>query len=298
MRYAGFLNRASVYLTIFVVTQLFSDGLSQLETTLHSQDKDDEKMKRGMNKKGDEKGIPLSESSFNYSVSYWLKHAIETRHRIEDTSLSKELWELVRDFFWDQGGEFFTEWVRVFASGSDSWHTKSVPSRSLHKPLSSYLEKSRVTGTNVAASYGLVDIIEWAHPDGIDFDVLDKWRYTPLIEAAGTGEDDVVRILLFKHSARINQMTCYPPTTEHCSGSDCTKSGTTALMDAAMFRNFGVMQLLLGHPDIEVDLISHRTTVLGEAIVEGSSEVAKLLVDAGAKLAMKNGNVLEIPSYS
>jgi hypothetical protein len=255
-------------------------------------------MKRGMTKKGDEKGIPLSESPFNYAVSYWLKHAMEIRHGTGETLLSKELWELVRDLFWDRDGEFFTEWLRVFASGYEDWHTKLIAARTLNRPLSYSLNKSRVTSTNVAASYGLVDIIEWAHPDGIDFDVTDKWRYTPLIEAAGTGEDDVVKTLLSKHSVRINQMTCYPPIAEQCLGGDCPQTGTTALMDAAMFRNFGVMQLLLGHPEIEVDLISHRTTALGEAIAEGSSEVAKLLVDAGAKLAMKNGNVLEIPSYS
>jgi hypothetical protein len=279
-----------------LVTQLFSDGLNQIETTLHNQDKDDDKFKRGMNKNGNEKGIPLSNSPFDYAVSYWLKHAMEARHGIGATSLSRDLWTLVRDFFWDRDGEFFTEWLRVFASGDEDWHIKSDAVRAWNKPLRSSLNKSCVTSTNVAASYGLVDIIEWAHPDGVEFDVSDGCGYTPLTWAAGCGEDEVVKTLLSKHSVRINQTVCLTPTPEECSDWKCGGIGYSALMEAALFNYLGMMKLLLERPDIKVDLVSHRTTALGVAIHVSHMGAIKLLVGAGAKLAMTNGNILEIPS--
>jgi hypothetical protein len=271
-----------------LVTQLFSDGLNQVETTLHNQDKDDDKFKSGMNKNGNEKGIPLSNSPFDYAVSYWLKHAMEVRHGIGGTSLSRDLWMLVRDPFWDRDGEVFTEWLRVFASGNEDWHENSC----FCKPLSRLLCKSRVTSIHVAASYGLVDIIEWAHPDGTDFDVSDCWGYTPLIGAVDSGGAEVINTLLSKHSVRLNWTAC---TTRQCSDGNCGGGGTTALMDAAQLTNPGVMQVLLAQPDIEVDLVSHGRTVLGLAIAEKRMDAIKLLVGAGAKLAMYDGNVREIP---
>jgi hypothetical protein len=262
--------------------------LNQLETLRWQEG--DGKMKDGMNKKGDDKGIPLSSSPFDYAVSNWLKHAMEARRRTGETSFSRELWELVRDLFWDRDGEFFMEWLRVFASGGEDWHGNCGLSRSLQ------FSKSHITRTNVAASYGLVDIIEWAHPDGVDFDVLDKWGYTPLIWAAGCGEDEVVKTLISKHSVRINHTSCLPSTTVQCSDGSCGGDGYTALMHAAMFTHPPVMKLLLGQPDIEVDLVSHGHTALGVAIDVKHMEATKLLVGAGAKLAMKRGTVLEIPS--
>jgi hypothetical protein len=262
-----------------------------VETTLHQEDKNDEKNKKGMNRKGDQRGIVLSESPFNYAVSYWLKHAMEVRHGTVKTSLSRELWDLVRSVFWDQDGEIFTEWVRVFASGDEGWHNSS----SLSKPLRNTLGKSHITRSSVAASYGLVDIFEWAHPDGVNFDVPDKWGYTPLIWAAGAGEADVVRILLSKYSVRINQTSCLTPTTEQCSDGKCKGIGYSALMGAARLVDLAAMKLLLEQPGIEVDLASHGRTALGLAISDQNQKAVELLVGAGAKLAMNDGHV--IPSY-
>jgi hypothetical protein len=271
--------------------------LNQVETTLHREHEGDEKNRKGMNKKGDKKGIPLSESPFNYAVSYWLKHAIEVPRGIEATPLSRGLWELVRDFFWDQDGEFFTEWVRVFSSGNEGWHEKpnTVDPGISCKPLHYLLGKSLATSVNVAASYGLVDIVEWAHPDGIDFDVSDKYGYIPLIWATEAGEADVIKILLSKHSVRINHTACLSSTTGQCSDGSCGGSGYTPLMRAARFVDLETMQLLLGQPDIEVDLVSHGNTTLGVAISDEHMDAIKLLVGAGAKLAMKDGKVLGIP---
>jgi hypothetical protein len=291
MRYAEFMNRASGYLTIFVVTQLFSDGLNHLETTLHSLDQNSEKNKRGMNKKGDQTGLPLANSPFNYAVSYWLKHALEVSHGNGEIPLSKELWELVRDLFWSQDGEILAEWLRVFASGHEAWHGSGIS-----KPLNSGLGKYHVSSIDVAASYGLVDIFEWPHPAGVDFDASDKWGYTPLIWAAGSGEEEVVKALLSKHSVRINHTACLASATVECSEGSCGGEGYTALMEATLYSYLGVMKLLLGQPDIELDLVSHGNTALGVAINKGHMKAVELLVGAGAKLAMKDRNVLEIPS--
>jgi hypothetical protein len=231
-----------------LVTQLFSNGLNHLETTLHAGDEDDEKNKKGMNKKGDEKGMPLSGSPFNYAVSYWLKHAMEVPHGIEATPLSKGLWELVRDFFWDQDGEIFMEWVRVFSSGEEDWHRTppTFNSDAFGKPLRMYLSKSFATSVNIAASYGLVDILEWAHPDGVDFDVSDKlYGFTPLIWATQAGQADIIKILLSKHSVRINHTACLPSTTGQCSDGNCEGDGHSALMQAARLMDLGAMQVLL-----------------------------------------------------
>jgi hypothetical protein len=282
---------------IVLVTQLFSDGLNQIQTTLHNQDKDDEKIKKGMNKNGNEKGIPLSNSPFGYAVSYWLKHAMEVRHGIGGTSLSRDLWTLVRDLFWDRDGEVFTEWLRVFASEDEGWHENPTTSNSTSfcKPLSKYLGKSRVTSIQVAASYGLVDIIEWAHLDGTDFDVSDDLGLYPLIWATDAEQAGVIKMLLSKHSVRINRTSCHPPGTGPCPDGGCGGGGTTALMDAAQLTNTGVMQLLLAQPDIELDLVSHGRTALGIATNAQHTDAIKLLVGAGAKLAMYNGDVLAIP---
>jgi hypothetical protein len=288
---AQFLNGSNRHLTIFLVTQLFSDGLHQLETTIYDRE-DDGKMTRGKNKNGDGKGIALSNSPFDYAVSYWLKHAMESRHGIGDASLSRELWRLVRDLFWDQDGEVFTEWVRVFVFRGEDWHQSSGLLRLLHKSYS----KSSVTTTNVATSYGLVDIFEWAHPDGVDFDVSDEWGYIPLIWAAGCGEDGVVKALLSKHSVRINHTACLTSTNVQCPDGDCGGDGYTALMEAILYRYPAVVKLLLERPDIDVDLVSHGKTALGIAIDAKDTDTIKLLVGAGAKLAMRNGKVLEIPS--
>jgi hypothetical protein len=284
-----FLIRFNRYLTIFLVTQLFSDGLNQLEATVRSQDNHNEKMTEGMNKKGDERGIPLSSSPFDYAVSNWLKHAMEVRRGIDKTSLSRELWELVRDLFWDQDREVFMEWIRVFASGNEDWHQTGGLSRCLH------FLKSHITRTSIAASYGLVDIIEWAHPDGVEFDVSDGYGYTPLIWAAGCGEDGVVKTLLSKHSVRINQTACLISAGIQCWEGNCG-DGHTALMEAVMYRYPAVAKSLLERPDIDVDLVSHGKTAPGLAIDANDMDAIKLLVGAGAKLAIRNGKVLEIPS--
>jgi hypothetical protein len=236
--------------------------LNQLEATLHERDKDDERIKKIMSKKGDQKGIPLAESPFNYAVSYWLKHATEVPHGIGETSLSRELWELVRDFFWDKDGEIFMGWLTVFVSTGEKWHEETSTRVVYIKPLASDASKSNATSIAVAAAYGLVDIFEWAYLDGVDFDAPNGFNMSPLIEAARVGELGVVKTLLSKHTVRINRTICNMSTPEQCSNGDCGSKGYTALMYAAERQDLGMLRLLLGQPGIEVDLVSQDTRPL------------------------------------
>jgi hypothetical protein len=301
------MRSVDVWLSISVVTQLFSDALNQLETTvnrgairINHQLGDREIVPEGMNKTGDRRGISISESPFNYAISYWLKHAMEVPYGPKGTSLSRELWELVRDFLWDQNSALFREWIRVFVPKAEDWHERPVtPDSEVYRPLAPMFSKSEITGcVGVAASYGLVDVIEWAHPDGTDFNVLDVFGTTPLINATSCGEEGVVKVLLSKGSVHVNQTTCGTPTTRQCSNGYCKVGGATALMNAANYQRLGVMKLLLKQPGIEIDLVSHGDTALGIAIYEDRLEAIDLLVGAGAKLAMKDGEVMELPSHS
>jgi hypothetical protein len=254
--------------------------------------------KEGMNSKGDQRGSPLSQSPFNYAVSFWLKHAKEVPHGAGATPLSKELWELVSEFFWEQDGDVFREWLRVFVAEGQNWHSKKITnSTSGVTCLDIHYGKSHVTSIAVAASYGLADIFEWAHPNRIEFDIFDDYWGTPLMQAAWTGEEEVVKALLSKYSGDINRSTCRASTTTQCSKGSCTSNGSTALMKAARSNRSGAIKLLLKQPDIEVDLVSHGNTALGLAISYSFPDVIELLVRAGAKLAMREGNVLEIPSF-
>jgi ankyrin repeat protein len=251
----------------------------------------------GMNKKGDQKGLPLSQSPFNYAVSYWLKHARGVPHGARATSLSKELWELVRDLFWEHDGGVFMQWLRVMTAEGQDWHWKPITSHMFANTcLNPHYGKSHVTSIGVAASYGLVDIFEWAHPDGIDFDIFDDYWGSPLMQAAWSGEEDVVKVLLSRFSGDINRTTCRASATVECSNGYCALNGSTVLMKAAASKRSEVIKLLLKQPNIEVDLVSHGNTALGLAISENFPEIIELLLGAGAKLAMKNGEIVEIPS--
>jgi hypothetical protein len=277
-----------------VVTQLFSNGLNLLATTTKGIE-DEETWKKGMNKNGDQEGIPLSESPFNYAVSYWLPHAMSVPQGCGGTSISRKLWELVRDFLWDQDGVLFTEWLRVFVPKDEDWHKSGI----VFRCLSHYSIKSLVDNRiAVAASYGLVDILEWAHPDGIDFDVSSKLGVTPLLHTAWYGEEDAAKLLLSKGSVRVNQTACRASGTGQCSEGDCKMNGHTPLMGAVRYGHPNIVKLLLRQPGIEVDLVSHGKTALGHAIHENNPKAIELLVGAGAKLAMYDGKTVDIPSHS
>jgi hypothetical protein len=271
---------------IDTVTQLFSHRLKNL----HTIGKRHEKTSRT----GYHESIPQRNSPFNYAISYWLKHAMNVPHGRTRTFLSESLWEVVQDFFWYADGAAFAEWLRVFCPDSEDWHevpygNSMVSFRCLHNLGTKSLVNS---GLHVASSYGLVDILDWAHDDQADFDIKNGVGMTPLMYAAYVGDEAVAKTILSKKGICINRTRC-DGLGEECRGH-CGTSGKTALMDAADCHRLEVMRLLLKQPDIEVDLTSHGNTALGIAISGGFSMGAELLSGAGAKLAKVKGKVLEI----
>jgi hypothetical protein len=287
-----------------IVTQLFSTGLNKLKTVPRGDaldrrgNKNDETESstdvKAENQAKQEKKSAL-ESPFGYAVSCWIKHAMDVPHGRKSTSLSESLWELVKDFFWDNRGAFFAEWLRVYTFEAGEWH---------HVPgvLSSVrclwgLGKS-FSGTNsihVAASYGLVDILEWAHPIEVDFSGKDGLGISPVMSALFSREEATVKVILSKNGVDINQTRCGDPsaTLEDCN-RNCRNLGGTVL-EYSIARRLGMMELLLEQPGIEVDLVCHGCTALGRAIHGKYTEGIALLVGAGAKVALYDGEVLTTP---
>jgi hypothetical protein len=273
------------------VTQLFSNGLNEIET---ASDEYEETRVKGGSKK-----IKLRDSPFDYAVSYWLKHAMEVPCGAESTSLSKALWELVKEFFWDREGVTFQEWLRIFMPRNEAWHrTPDEDGFGCYRSLSDLDSKSDIRSClHIAASYGLVDILQWSHPDGLDFDVRDITGRTPLMHAALVGDPNAVEAILSKTGVQVNQARCGSLIKAEDCTMKCGTLGGTALECAAWFRRLGVLKLLLRQPEIEIDLVSHGNSALGAAINTEFSQGIKLLVDAGAKLAKFGGEDEVVPSF-
>jgi ankyrin repeat protein len=242
----------------------------------------------------------VDSSPFNYAISHWLKHAMDVPHGACRTALSDPLWQLVEDFFWDNNGTTFAEWLRVIVSSEDNWHQKSISSELFsNRAFSSYLQELTVTSAlHVAASYGLVDVLKRPVPYSLDFNVSDTAGTTPLMYAASIGDENATRAILSKPGLDVNRTRCRSAGVMGDCEGHCRTLGGTALESAADCHRVEVMKVLLRHPDIELDLVSHGDTALGTAITEGFSEGVELLIGAGARLAMKRGKVMKIPSGS
>jgi ankyrin repeat protein len=284
------MNIRLTKLNVFVVTQLFSSGVKKLQTG---------KERHGNDVAEEPDKIPIKDSPFNYAVSYWLKHAMEVPHGIRATSLSKELWGVVRDFFWDGDGTVYTEWLRVFPANFEEWHWKPKPhDEQIGRCLMYPDVQKTVTCLNVAASYGLVDILEWAHPDGIDFNERNRLGKTPLMYAAWIGEEIAINLILSRNGVEVNRTGCLSPITSgNCDGG-CGGSVNSALISAVSGHRHEVTKMLLAHPNIDVDLVVHGYTALGIAIEGRNPKGIQMLVSAGAKLAMCDGEIKEIPTGS
>jgi ankyrin repeat protein len=211
------------------------------------------------------------------------------------TSLSKALWERVRDFFWDRDGAIFVDWLSIVLPSSEGWFYKSDRGSAKSACLCSPGCKGRINSClHFSASYGLLDICRWAHPDGLDFDIKDQQGETPLMHAIQMGNEDVIRALLDK-GVDINYTTCKVSGSEKSCDGECGASGWTALTCAGEHRRPEMMKVLLKQPDIEVDRMSHGNTALGVMIARGHNSEMELLIGAGAKLAVYGKAVMEIP---
>ncbi|PVF92064.1 hypothetical protein CPB86DRAFT_878135 [Serendipita vermifera] len=272
------------WMAMTCVTQLFSNKLTPLE----SSDKEAEGHENQQNK------LPPN-SPFNYAVSFWLKHAMDVPRRDKSPSISKALWQLVQDFFWDNNGAAFMAWLRVFTPHGESWHIKPRQDHQVtYRCLFDLHYVSKVRSCiHVAASYGLIDILGWTHPNGLDFDVRDDWKWTPLMWAAVLGDEDAVAAILSKDGVDLNGTTCGSLVAiEGCTRAICGTDGSTALMVAIMHHRFGGVELVLRKPGIDVDLLSHGNTALGCARKYGDLKSVELLISTGAKVSMWEGEVI------
>jgi ankyrin repeat protein len=272
-------------LSYSTVTQLFSNGLKPLKTR-GDETRDDQS--EHSNK------VSLRNSPFDYAVSYWLKHAMVVPPGMNTTSRSKALWGLVKDFFWDNSGAAFVEWLRIFSPNREDWHCeRSEENRSLCvRCLYDETYQSEVSSClHVAASYGLLDILDWAHPEGLNFDIKSREGRTSLMFAAYVGELDAAKAILSKDGTHVDLSVC--------ESSDCNVEhdfvAGTALTYAILGERFEVIELLLKQPSIDVDYLCHGTTALGRAIDNKYWKGARLLVSAGANLAVYEGETLQIP---
>lgn len=281
----------------FTVTQLFSHSLNNLKTVPGADQQVDGVPEGEAKNQAEDDRKPANESPFNYAISYWLKHAMDVPHGKEGTRLSKSLWELVRDFFWENSGAAFAEWLRVYPrDSSEDWHGKPITSSWFCcRCLNSVWNRKNNSCLEVAASYGLVDIFDWAHPEGVEFDLEFIGGWTPLLHAALLDEEGKAKAILSERNVNINRVRCNNSIVPLVDCNLC-RDGGTPLDCATVVHRIEAMKLLLNHSDIDVDIIFHGTTALGRVIHSRFSKGFDLLIGAGAKLAMYNGEVLEIPS--
>jgi hypothetical protein len=247
------------------VTQLFAKGFSNLESY------------KEIN--GESYRKPhIRNSPFHYAVEEWLKHAKAVPRGPNATSLWQTLWKLVADFFWD-GDKTFREWRRVYRGDDKEFHKKNRAILCLHPRVRS---SNNGTGLHVAALYGLVDNLDWAHPAGIDFSTRDDNGWTPLIHAVHAEEEEAVMTILTKEGVDINSVT---------------DVGRTALIVASDLNcEIAIVGILLRQDGIEVDHVcKHGCSALGHAKNhQRSEEIIQMLKQKGATVAKFNAEIIMI----
>jgi hypothetical protein len=301
-----FTNARLGVLNHFIVTQLLSTSINKTKFTQEddapgkSNNNDDDETEgstdvEAENQVEQERKL-VQESPFDYAISYWLKHAMDVPDGRESTTLSKLLWELVRDFFWDKYGANFAEWLRFFAPVGEYHETRNT--NDCTRWYNGWTSQPTATACiHIAAAYGLVDVLEWSHPIGSEFNVGNDYGTTPLMVAIFSGEEAAVKVILSKKGVNINQTRCGDPS---AAVEECQRLGCTALEYTCEMVDYRprMVELLLEQPGIKVDLVCHGYTALGRAIHGNYTEGIALLVGAGAKIALYNGEVLTIPTFS
>jgi len=213
---------------------------------------------------GSEDKLLTNNSPFCYAISYWLGHARAVPTGAEATPLSRALWQLVADFFWGNSGATFAEWRRV--------HPTVEIEDAIHRSPTGHKRCGAMIGLSwgplhLAASYGLVDVLDWAHPEGIDFNVEVVFRSTPLWEATASGEESAVAVIVTKDGVDVN-----------------ISNGLTPLIIAARDGHVGIVEILLRQVGINVDKVSSNGySALDLAIKGRNEEIVRLLLEHGAK---------------
>jgi len=183
-------------------------------------------------------------SHFEYPWNYWYWHAQNVPFGRHATPLSEELWNLVRDHLW------------------------------LHKK---YRDEDPLF---FATNCRLHDVIDWAHPPGIDFNVRDSKGRTPLILAMSVSRNrrQVVESLLNK-GADVNAKN---------PGEE------TALTIGTRGNDDEVVPILVARTNCELDHVTKDgCSALGYARVHGNTRIVELLHERGARVAVVGGK--EVP---
>ena len=125
------------------------------------------------------------------------------------------------------------------------------------------------TALHIAARNGNVEIARLllAQP-GIDVNVKNKWKSTPLMLAAGVGHLEVVELLLGHADTKVDLQAAY--------------YGRTALIEAALNGHLDVVEKLVAHgADVNATDKTGRNSALIEAVKNDHGEVATYLLRSG-----------------
>ena len=188
-------------------------------------------------------------SHLEYPCNYWYWHAQSVPFGRHATPLSEELWNLVRDHLW--------------------LHTK-------------YRDQDPLF---FATGYGLQDVIDWAHPPGIDFNVRDRAGRTPLLLAMSLSSNRQMVESLLNNGADVNAKD---------------PDGETALTIGTRENDVDeAVSILIARTDCELDHVTgNGCSALGYARKNGNTRIVELLRERGARVAVVRGKDVPWPTRS
>ncbi|KAM3433601.1 hypothetical protein MY4824_005905 [Beauveria thailandica] len=149
-----------------------------------------------------------------------------------------------------------------------------LANESLRSPKRSQSVPRRVTGLHLAAYIGIEDTVRMLLKDWQDIDQKDSHSQTPLMYAAESGYESIVRLLLAMEKVDVNAKDHY---------------GWTPLSIAAMNGHKSIVELLLATGKVHADAEdAYGRTPLCHAAQKGHEAIVKLLlltdkVHVGAK---------------
>ena len=194
-------------------------------------------------------------SHLEYPWTFWHDHAQRVPFGRHATPLSGELWNLVRDYLW-RHAKYRDEDPLIFATGC-----------------------------------GLQDVIDWAHPPGIDFNVRDSKGRTPLLLAISIPLSVGRRVLspqslrqmvesLLNNGADVNA--------KNTDGETALTIGTRGNDDDE------AVSILIARTDCKLDHVTEDgCSALGYARDRGNTRIVELLRERGARVAVVDG--MEVP---
>jgi hypothetical protein len=277
---------------VFKVTQLFSKGLFSIKDYSEESEEESEKkteedtnenpitnpncsLMDHTNEDDTEGELSVRDSPLYYAVVHWLLHASEVAPGKHATPYSEDLWKAVERWFWESGTAIpstaFQKWFQIFPGPR-----KEV----LHPdPLYMFYKLSGCDPLHIAASYGFTDIIEYAHLVGLDFNVQESHKKTPLCYVAMGGRKAVAKVLIDK-GVDVNRP------------SDI---GMTPLLLAVYNELEEMTETLLCADGIDLDYLDDDgSSALGYAVKNGLKKTVELLKQRGAAVCKFDGKDLEL----